>query len=80
MHQSKLHLWMFLHVGSDPDSLATWHSAYYAMVEQYRRDGRFLGKEQSVMASVCLQETNSIQVLRLVFNMVLEYYSLGGRY
>ena len=42
-------------IGSDRDSLAAWHSAYYAMVEQYRRGGRFMGKDQAVMGSACLQ-------------------------
>ena len=43
------------HIGSGPESLVTWHSAYYTMVEQYLTGGRFLGKDQSVMASTCLQ-------------------------
>ena len=52
-------------IGSGTDSLAAWHSAYYAMVEQYRMDGRFLGKEQSVMASVCLKSPELCFLVRL---------------
>lgn len=51
-------------IGSDPDSLAAWHSAYYAMVERYLMDGRFLGKEQSVMASTCLQSPGLCLLVR----------------
>ena len=51
-------------IGSGPDSLASWHSAYYAMVEQYRMGGRFLGKDQSVMASTCLQSPGLCLLVR----------------
>ena len=42
-------------IGADPVSLAAWHAAYYSMVERYRREGRFLGEDQSLMAATCLQ-------------------------
>ena len=32
------------------------------------------------LCSYASLETNSIKILRSVFNTVLEYYSLGGRY
>ena len=42
-------------IGGGPQSLANWHAAYYAMVKEYNATGRFLGKDQSVMASTCLK-------------------------
>ena len=41
-------------IGCRLESLAAWNTSYYAMVEKYRATGRFLGQEQSVMASTCL--------------------------
>ena len=52
------------HIGSGPESLAAWHTAYYAMVEWYWSGGRFLGKDQSVMASACLQSPGLCLLVR----------------
>ena len=51
-------------IGSSPESLAAWHSAYYAMVKRYQRGGRFLGKDQSVMASTCLHSPGLCLLVR----------------
>ena len=42
-------------IGCDPASLARWHTAYYALVERFRGEGRFLGKDQNIMATTCLE-------------------------
>ena len=42
-------------IGSDPASLARWHAAYYALVERFKGEGRFLGKDQNIMATTCLE-------------------------
>jgi len=41
-------------IGADRASLEAWHTSYYSMMESLLRDGRFVGKDQSVMAATCL--------------------------
>jgi len=41
-------------IGADRPSLEAWHTSYYSMMESLLRDGRFVGKDQSVMAATCL--------------------------
>ena len=56
----------------------------YSTQTERMRHGREGEREDSAEAEYegpsIHPETNSIQVLRSVFNTVLEYYSLGGRY
>ena len=41
-------------IGCDQDSLWRWHQAYYRTVRGYAERGRFIGKDQSMMATTCL--------------------------
>merc|ERR1711970_1340009 len=43
------------HIGCDPESLNLWHKAFYSTVETYLSEGRFMGKDQDVMATTCLE-------------------------
>ena len=41
----------------DRDSLDTWHEAYYMTIRNHLAEGRFVGKEQNIMATTCLETT-----------------------
>ena len=41
--------------GCDRKSLRLWHSAFYRTVSRYRAAGRFLGKDQNLLATTCLE-------------------------
>ena len=41
--------------GCDRESLPLWHSAFYQTVNRYRAAARFLGKDQNVLATTCLE-------------------------
>ena len=43
-------------IGCDISTLDSWHSSFYSSMERYAREGRFLGKDQSVMATVCVEQ------------------------
>ena len=42
-------------IGCDLDSVYKWHSAYYRTLQQYVDRGQFVGKDQNLMASVCVE-------------------------
>jgi len=42
-------------IGCDKDSVGRWHEAYYRTVREYLQMGRFIGKDQSMMATTCLE-------------------------
>ena len=42
-------------IGCDIDTLYKWHKKYYSTLEGYRDHGRFLGKDQNVMATACIE-------------------------
>ena len=42
-------------IGSDKESLERWHEEYYGTVRKYLQMGRFIGKDQSMMATACLE-------------------------
>ena len=42
-------------IGCDQDSLGRWHEAYYRTVRGYAEMGRFIGKDQSMLATTCLE-------------------------
>ena len=42
-------------IGCDQHSLVQWHSKYYNTMEDKVRRGRFVGKDQSMMATSCLE-------------------------
>jgi len=42
-------------IGSDKTSLERWHKAYYSTMRHYLESGRFIGKDQSMMATTCLE-------------------------
>jgi len=42
-------------IGSDKESVGRWHEAYYRTVREYLQMGRFIGKDQSMMATTCLK-------------------------
>ena len=42
-------------IGCDLDSVYKWHSAYYRTFQQYVDRGQFVGKDQNLMASVCVE-------------------------
>ena len=41
--------------GGDVDAITTWQKAYYTKLREYLDAGVFAGKDQPVMASVCLE-------------------------
>jgi len=44
-------------IGGYAAAIKAWHTQYYAMLTRYIHAQRFAGKDQSIMASVCLQNT-----------------------
>ena len=42
-------------IGCDIATLYKWHQKYYSTLEAYRDRGRFLGKDQNVMATACIE-------------------------
>ena len=42
-------------IGCDLDSVYKWHSAYYRTFQEYLDRGQFVGKDQNLMASVCVE-------------------------
>ena len=42
-------------IGCDQGSLERWHDAYYRTMRSYLERGRFIGKDQSMMATTCLE-------------------------
>ena len=42
-------------IGCDHESLERWHDAYYRTMRSYLEMGRFIGKDQSMMATTCLE-------------------------
>jgi hypothetical protein len=42
-------------IGCDQESLGRWHDAYYRTMRGYLEKGRFIGKDQSLMATTCLE-------------------------
>ena len=39
----------------DIEALEAWHRVYYSIIDKYRQSGRFLGKDQNVMATACIE-------------------------
>ena len=42
-------------IGCDLESCYRWHSSYYSVMQRMVERERFIGKDQSVMASVCVE-------------------------
>ena len=42
-------------IGSDKETLERWYKEYYGTVRKYLQMGRFIGKDQSMMATTCLK-------------------------
>lgn len=41
--------------GFDHHSVYTWHSKYFSVFQDYLRRGLFVGKDQNIMATACLE-------------------------
>ena len=39
----------------DSGTVEVWHRLYYSTLLRYSREQRFLGKDQAVMATVCIE-------------------------
>ena len=35
--------------------MAIWHAAFYKTIQTYLEEGRFMGKDQNMMATTCLE-------------------------
>ena len=42
-------------IGCDKESLDIWHTAFYKAIQNYLEEGRFMGKDQNMMATTCLE-------------------------
>jgi len=42
-------------MGCDKKNVALWHAAYYATVQSYLSRGKFIGKDQNMMATTCAE-------------------------
>jgi hypothetical protein len=42
-------------IGAEKESLDLWHTAYYRTMRNYLEEGRFIGKDQNIMATTCLE-------------------------
>jgi len=42
-------------IGCDKKNVALWHAAYYATVQSYLSRGKFIGKDQNMMATTCAE-------------------------
>ena len=42
-------------IACDKAALDQWHKAYYNTFDRYLKDGRFIGKDQNIMATTCLE-------------------------
>jgi len=42
-------------IGCDKESVGMWYEAYYRTVREYLQMGRFIGKDQNMMATACLE-------------------------
>ena len=42
-------------IGCDRAGLESWHTAYYATMRRYLHNNLFLGKDQNMMATTCLE-------------------------
>eukprot|EP00092_Neocalanus_flemingeri_P004966 GFUD01005341.1.p1 GENE.GFUD01005341.1~~GFUD01005341.1.p1 ORF type:complete len:320 (-),score=104.59 GFUD01005341.1:96-1055(-) len=42
-------------IGCDQDTLFGWHTAFYRTMRTYLEKGRFIGKDQNMMATTCLE-------------------------
>ena len=48
---------------TDKASLYNWHSAFYGTFKRYVETGRFVGKDQNVMATTCLETSLCLLVV-----------------
>eukprot|EP00090_Calanus_glacialis_P002936 TRINITY_DN12144_c0_g1_i5.p1 TRINITY_DN12144_c0_g1~~TRINITY_DN12144_c0_g1_i5.p1 ORF type:complete len:303 (+),score=59.94 TRINITY_DN12144_c0_g1_i5:45-953(+) len=42
-------------IGAGKESLDLWHTAFYRTMKNYLEEGRFIGKDQNMMATTCLE-------------------------
>ena len=42
-------------IGGDKQSLEIWHKAFYKTIRSYLDEGKFIGKDQNLMATTCLE-------------------------
>ena len=42
-------------IGCDRESCYHWHQAYYRTMQRFLAEGKFVGKDQSLMATVCVE-------------------------
>ena len=49
--------------GGDADAIRNWYKRYYEMLIDYHREGLFVGKDQPIMASVCLQNVGFCKII-----------------
>ena len=49
-------------IGCDKESLDSWHKAFYQTVQNYLEEGRFMGKDQNMMATTCLESDMCLMV------------------
>jgi hypothetical protein len=49
--------------GGDADAIHNWYKRYYEKLIDYHREGLFVGKDQPIMASVCLQNFEFCKII-----------------
>ena len=42
-------------IGGDKQSIEIWHKAFYKTIRSYLDEGKFIGKDQNMMATTCLE-------------------------
>ena len=49
-------------IGCSKESLDLWHKAFYQTMRTYLEEGRFIGKDQNIMATTCLESAMCLLV------------------
>jgi hypothetical protein len=49
-------------IGGEVEEIQKWFTKYYNTMERYLKEGRFLGKDQSVMATSCIESNLCLMV------------------
>lgn len=49
-------------IGGDKGAIEKWFIKYYDTLERYKKEGRFLGKDQSIMATSCIESNLCLMI------------------
>lgn len=56
--------------------ISIWHNEYYSMLQNYFNINRFAGKDQTIMANICLKKPNIVELINVPPNEDKWFYFL----